>query len=339
LIDITRGLRDDRLYKFNKSAVVLFPTMGEFKLFHEKITEEYKETPTLQNKAPKEFRFLVYLNELVSLEKLREVMKPYGKNNFKEVDVRHFEYFITHDSDSVVLAANLLFSDQSCLKFDQKELNRFSKRSSEWEKPLVDFKHFDNFFGCKVPFEGHFYNDEIMQHRKERTESVLKEALKPGGHVYVKGQGDTVKSLDHPIMVEKAERKSNFRGLLFDVVEIMSKRANFTPSYKYKAKTDTIVNDSPQGFELINEPVYSWSTGISMVFHQVMQLSFVDLIFLVTLNDRYTNFEKLWFAFDETTWMLLGITFVFTFGSIFIINLTPKRVRRIIYGKGEESFN
>jgi hypothetical protein len=334
------------MYKFDKSSIIFIADMLDFSIFHINIRANQQEDrkSTLQNHFRKEFRFLIYVNEFVSLDKLMwEANKYNDRNQKKGGDLRHFEYFIFHNNSRATLAANLLFTGEHCNVPTQKVLNTFNKQSSEWDQPLVDFRHFDNFLGCKLMFDARFYNDEIMQHRAKITKQFMKEASKlaetnkdTNFEHYLAGNLSI--KYENPTMVNRAERKSNFRGLLFEIVRMLSRRANFTPVYKFRPKEigfGSVSRIDQKGIEITHDPVFEWSPNMSIKHHEVALFSYAELYFLITPNDKYTNFEKLFFAFDRTTWIMLGITFMSTFGGIFIINLTPRRVQRVFYGTGK----
>jgi hypothetical protein len=171
------------------------------------------------------------------------------------------------------------------------------------------------------------------------TRNKMVDALKPIGKLSVKERLALVRSqekLDDEAMVRLAERKSDFRGPLFTIVEVLSKRANFTPSYYYWPKKiqKKFGRHVDRAYDIVAEPVFDWTSELEESYHPVGSFTFVELYFLVTLNDRYSNFEKVMFAFDKTTWIMLAITFMSTFSGIFFINLMPRRVRRVFYGTG-----
>ncbi|KAG5669462.1 hypothetical protein PVAND_017349 [Polypedilum vanderplanki] len=59
-----------------------------------------------------------------------------------------------------------------------------------------------------------------------------------------------------------------------------------------------------------------------------------EYYYLVTENDLYTNYEKLFMPFDETTWILLSVTILLTFLIIFGTHYCPQWIRTLIHGAG-----
>jgi hypothetical protein len=57
-------------------------------------------------------------------------------------------------------------------------------------------------------------------------------------------------------------------------------------------------------------------------------------IFLITTpGEQYSDFEKLLLPFDDETWMYLILTFGCAFFFIFGINLLPRLIQDLVYGK------
>lgn len=65
---------------------------------------------------------------------------------------------------------------------------------------------------------------------------------------------------------------------------------------------------------------------------QLIPVNLIKISFYVTLGDRYTYFEKLILPFDSTTWMLLIISFITGYFTIFIIYLCPKFCQHFVFG-------
>ena len=57
---------------------------------------------------------------------------------------------------------------------------------------------------------------------------------------------------------------------------------------------------------------------------------------LITPSELYTNYEKLFFPFDQTTWILLTLTFSIAFAVILVVNQLPRWIRNYVYGDGVE---
>ena len=57
----------------------------------------------------------------------------------------------------------------------------------------------------------------------------------------------------------------------------------------------------------------------------------------VTPAEKYSAYEKLFLPFDLQTWLLLTLTFILTFLSIFIVNRLSKSARSLVYGHRVET--
>ena len=56
-----------------------------------------------------------------------------------------------------------------------------------------------------------------------------------------------------------------------------------------------------------------------------------------TPSEKYTPYEKFFLPFDLETWILLTVTFMLTFLSIFIVNRLSKSAQSLVYGHKVET--
>jgi len=75
---------------------------------------------------------------------------------------------------------------------------------------------------------------------------------------------------------------------------------------------------------------------VSNVLKPLRSVHFVEkeLYFIVPEGELYTEWEKLFLAFDEVTWLLIVITFAASFAVIiFISNFMSRRVQDFVFGE------
>ncbi|KAG5676547.1 hypothetical protein PVAND_006372 [Polypedilum vanderplanki] len=291
-------------HKLSKSAIIFVKTIENWLTLQMNSSQgpERREPFKLDNSNEENFKFLVYIEEMESLEELNNI--PYDlllPKYFDKSEMKFFEFFITHDRKFVNLSANLLFSEKNCFVFTPKLLNTFDIKSQKWNEILQNFDHFNNYHGCMLSFEVHqtylWYYTQI------------------------------------------SGKKFKYNGLLYEILKISSEKLNFTTHYKcydifqekyvhYQQKPKNhFIQEVKIHFGFIHNVTSSmWKAYESLNFY-----------YLVTKNDLYTNYEKLFFPFDDTTWIYLSITFGLTFVIIFILKRCPRWIKIIVFGAGVKS--
>ncbi|KAG5676356.1 hypothetical protein PVAND_006198 [Polypedilum vanderplanki] len=291
-------------HKLSKSAVIFVKTIQN--LLNLQInTQQSKnksENSKLQNINEENFKFLVYIEEMKNLEIFKnfslEIKRP---RHLETSDIKFFEYFITHDRNIVNLSAYLLFSDVKCYLFTPKLLNTFDMKSQKWNKSLENFDHFSNFYGCFLSF--FVYRTYVWYHTQINEEEF------------------------------------QYNGLLYELLKITSEKLNFSIHYIcFDRLKRTFVHDRKNARGHFIQPVGMQYGFVKNIFHSTWKpYGNVDFYYLVTKNELYTNYEKLFFPFDDATWIYLSITFGLTFMIIFILQRCPQWIKVIVFGAGVRS--
>ncbi|KAG5672233.1 hypothetical protein PVAND_002375 [Polypedilum vanderplanki] len=121
-------------------------------------------------------------------------------------------------------------------------------------------------------------------------------------------------------------------GIFEDILRILSKKHNFTIYYQLIKIIDGSVIDLNAKLVdvfFINKDI---STMIYKEHHVTSVIFETNRIFVVSPGCSYTTYEKLFLPYDQTTWILLLITFIIAFCIITIVNMTSLKRRASIYG-------
>jgi uncharacterized protein (UPF0218 family) len=303
-------------HEMNQSAVIFVKTKENLHQLHARSMSPNNSVIKLRNLEPKPFKFLVYVEKIRTLKQLNDTASK--KNNYFApfpADLRFFELFITSDKLTINLTARVLFSEDHCNAFALKVLNKFDKKSQQWTARLENFNPFSNFHGCLLSF-----------------------ATKINNFFYVKNQL-SIKDQFSRSVITSAE--TEFGGLIAEVLSIMAHKCNF--SFLFTVSENVVNSKGPRllgtkNFNtllsrlIIIESAHPWRNILSE--HYTMPISTLEHYYLVSMNDLYTNYEKLLFPFDVATWSLLLFTFGLTFGTIFGLRFCPQWIRTMIIGKG-----
>lgn len=252
-------------------------------------------------KSSKKLTF--YVDEVMSLTNLEQLGDILQKNDFwADRQTEFFKFFIVNTTDTIEFVANVRHSKDLCSNHTRQSLNTFDKSSRRWRKKLEYFKHHKNFHGCPIRFYSRlntfYYPEGYSSNMPYDQETRL-------GHL----------GLKNPKIM---------KGVVSDIIKMMAKNANFTPLFENHIT-------APENTDVI----ISTYVGGSQLIPQGAVIAYMRYYFLITPNDPYTYYERLILPFDDFTWYLMFFTFGFAFGSILFINKMPKKIREIIYGKGD----
>ncbi|KAG5668781.1 hypothetical protein PVAND_016707 [Polypedilum vanderplanki] len=294
-----------------QSAIVFTKSKKNLRTLHKKSINTDELNLSLGNVFPKQFKFLTYVEEIENFDKAdTELFFP--SFSYLRPDMRMFEIYITMDKISINLTANVLFSKNKCGKFHLKRLNSFNLKTQKWKKELKNFNHFDNFHGCLMSFlvevNIFWYFDNYF--------SIFYE-------------GNSLKKF--------ALGNIKFHGLTHEILEKLTKDLNITGHYTYHDRILKIGTGS-KNF-LANNAIasYFYSSEIvrsSTYLHWSNPIYTMEIYYLVTQNDLYTNYEKLLMPFDLITWILLTIVLFLTFCIIFVSYLCPRKFQMLVFGEG-----
>jgi hypothetical protein len=307
-------------HKFNQSAVIFMKSSENLRdLNNQSIA--FKSPTTKLSNIPERYKFLVFVEEIQNHQQICDALANFSiPRPVLMSDLRFFEFFLTSDKKFVNLTANLLYSEEKCGIFTQKLLNSYDIKSQKWTKELRNYNHFENLNDCLLTFgvrmEKHWYVKELRQFFGALPSSDV---------------------IDSMFQIASSKNLKSY-GLISELVELMAQKSNF--SYHY-----SLLLDLQQGSAVMGTKNYAPATSGIITFlggsmssrstiHWTNSFGSIDYYYLVTLNDLYSNYEKLLFPFDAVTWCLLLMTFGLTFGIIFGLHGCPRWIRTVIFGSG-----
>jgi hypothetical protein len=303
-------------HEMNQSAVIFVKTKENLHQLHARSISPNNSVIKLRNLEPKPLKFLVYVEKIRTLKQLNETASKTKKYiAIFPADLRFFELFITTDKLTINLTTRVLFSENHCNAFALKVLNKFDKKSQQWNAKLENFNPFNNFHGCLLSF-----------------------VTKIDRFFYIRNQLPPQFQIPSS---DIAKVETEFGGLIVEVISSMAQKSNF--SFHFTV-LDTLSNST--GSRFLGTKNFNTSLSRLNIIesaqpnrnvrsqHYTKPTSTLEHYYLVSMNDLYTNYEKLLFPFDAVTWSLLLFTFGLTFGTIFGLRFCPQWIRTMIIGKG-----
>lgn len=244
-------------------------------------------------------KFLVLYTSPVDLTKWKSE-KVVRKNYYSIEPLNHLKYQTIlapcGDSSHLCLWAPFRFSKRACNAFSFEEINRFSAKNITWLSDEFRYE-VEDIYGCTVRI---YYIKNTLFHY----------------HSYY----------------QNGKISSGF-GYGIDIINILSKELNFKLEYLdgRTNETDEAVKEwqprSLKDTDFFFDPLppYLSLRGQVLGTHD-------EQTFLLPYGEPYTAFEKLLLPFDETTWMLIGLSMGIGVLTIIIIKLSPIKVQKFVFG-------
>lgn len=295
----------------NNSAMIFVKTFSNLQILHEKSKIINIENTQRENLILIKLKFLTYCEECKAIEDFDNIFLENmpGKNEL--IELAFFEIFIIHSHNAIILILHEIFSENNCASRSLSLLNFIMLDTQEWDEKLTNYDFFSDFNGCILSF--------IVKvgYRFYFADNINADTARQN---YVLGKNEKID------------------GILYEIIDVMSKRYNFTPHYIIDifdyvlfSKNFAPVNGFVNVFKIDFEP----RLEADRLFHFIYPTYETKFYFLISLNDLYTNYEKLVFPFDFPTWLLMIFTFGLTFGSIFGLQFSPRWFRLLFVGKGK----
>jgi len=203
-------------------------------------------------------------------------------------------FFFTNMNESFIDLITI--ESKTCTTCNESRLltlNRFSKATFKWESLMQQLKMIEKLNGSIFDISSNdFKASEDKQKYVGYHYDLLKETAKFGNFKY------RVKN----IMTDDTRNVTNFRR----------KREDSDEHDYYKNHFIKVCNHYERGFK--------------------QRLIYKELYFVIPPGERYTDWEKLFLAFDAITWYLIATTFAVAFAVIFIIQLMPEAVQHLVFG-------
>ncbi|KAG5679167.1 hypothetical protein PVAND_008757 [Polypedilum vanderplanki] len=296
-------------HDLNQSAIFFVETLiGFAKLHVDSIYGRFVNDPQFKSLKPRNFKFLVYIENMDSFEFFENLTKTIKHQSIGFfMDFTFFEFLVFEDKNKILLYANVFYSEEKCGEIQLKKLNSFDKETQKWDKKLENFDHFANFYGCMINFQCYKFEDFYIKSSKKFQ--IYHETL--------------------------FDSNVKFYGVLSILLETVAAKYNFTIHYTM-LKGDQIWGT--KNFNVSKKYIFNIFKNLHPITieysYNSQALYLYDYYFLISHNDVYTNYEKLNFPFDTATWILIFFIFGLTFVSIFGLHFCPHWLKVLIFGKG-----
>lgn len=194
------------------------------------------------------------------------------------------------------------FTESKCDVEQTVTLNSFNIKKEKWNKPLKIDYNFENYHGCTLSVYSEVFRIYFVDMLFEPEAFFIRNLIP---EPYLK------------IITEAYEKRNEIE---FNFLQIFAKQGNFTMEKTSRE------NERKKVIFLTTHIILFQYVHSSMEFFQE------DYTLIATPAQAYNSYEKLMLPFDFTTWILLVVTFIISFATIFIANQASKKYQQIVFG-------
>jgi hypothetical protein len=238
-----------------------------------------------------------------------------------------YELLLVHEKDELKLKTISYFTEGKCEEPIVVELNSMSKTTGKWNKQLENVEPLMNLYGCLITFINDFGPSFYANELKPLFKTVSDPEDNIARITQLVDQGNLV-----------------YRGFFHDFTQVIAKKANFTANHQIQMPGTREFQFIPQNNKVVNtfltmdcftlnKMIFS-NDGKTQGIHITTPFMSIGFYYLITPNEFYTNYEKLFFAFETYAWISFGLTFGFTLGAILVVNRVQRRIQNVIFGVG-----
>jgi len=205
---------------------------------------------------------------------------------------------LVNDGDYIDLKVAAFVAESSCEKAHLRTIDRFSKRTRQWESPAK----FDltalrsNNFGCPLlTYIPAGFPEIIWPNENE----------------------------------DKGENFSQLSGYFTKITNELTKRTNFSINLQHTGMTF----DSDNEMDLILMGISNEGESVENDIMIDLISIYREIIVVIPLNDFYSGLEKLFLPFDVVTWILITITFAIGLITIMIVTQLSRTIQSFVIGR------
>ncbi|KAG5671224.1 hypothetical protein PVAND_001433 [Polypedilum vanderplanki] len=248
----------------------------------------------LNNFAQISLRFIVYCENWTEYATVLPFM---DRKSLYVGNLANHEYIIKVAKNSIDLMTFKYFSEVACYKVQVVKLDTFNITTQKWNQNLTKSDNGKNFHGCLI--------------------STLTNITQVLGHSSI-GFGTI-----------NQHGKMKIYGMFYEINEIYSVRANFTPFYQLCNYSKAL----PTHNKVVKHTLSYW-WGSQTSFDAIFSPPFVnhDTFWAITPTPFYNNYEKIFFPFDELSWILFALFFIIMFIAIALIKKSSIKIQTMIFG-------
>lgn len=264
----------------------------------------------LSNGYPKEFHFLVYIDDFD--HKLTKSMaeKESGENFSPPIRLFPHQTFLVKTKnvkDSLSLITFEAFQQPNCRDWKPTEVNRYSRKKKSWKSKEYFIQKHKNFNGCRicvpVPVPQTLFRFSLNENKKVNS----------------------------------------IWGFSHSVLEALRTNQNFSYEYKifHRSGLKGTITDTTCHPDFWINYTSIRTLGSERVFDESLQIKLdaitdgfttMDEIILISRSEPYTQFEKIILPFEKEVWHWLIATVAIAAMMILVLKFMKKNIQNLVFG-------
>jgi len=217
------------------------------------------------------------------------------KHHLENPDFRLKTYYIVNAKDSIDLIAIVMHTAKACNKTQLIVINRYQKAGMKWDKPMPVISTAVEFHSCPMYFE-------------------------------LQGRNIGVN------ITKVNDEEVKITGAVAEIFKDVARVSNFTPNFGITRDLTLVMDLDRLKYRPVKIGPSLFLSSNSVI--KAVPFYYAGLYFIVPQGEPLTDWEILTLAFDETTWILIGVTFFTAFTVIFVIHaIQSTTVRNFVFGR------
>lgn len=214
--------------------------------------------------------------------------------------ILQFQYFIVENTTTIRLMTFVYYTPTTCKQLTLIEVNSFNKKYMKWISDKFHIEKFTNFFGCtlSVPIP-----------------------------------------MNYPVTMHTVIRNSEgrlifwFYGYNVELTETLGRHLNMKLAFNPMDGNAKLYYDAKPDFRIdVFDNELFYQNYINKTF-MLQPHIFTDMRVAVPPGADYSAYEKLVLPFELEVWAWIGVTFMISFLTIFIVYRFSAKVRNFIFGR------
>lgn len=246
------------------------------------------------------FQFIIFCTGLTKKGLLSFRNNPALRESY----MLRYEYFIVDEGDFINLWTFVWYSPEKCNQLQLVLVNKFSKKTKNWDTKKFLIEKFANLYGCKLNF---FFKESFPSYFFPKFDENNEDCAGYTCETAKALSGKLNYTYDSHIDMMHPLKPKHPNGIIPEVYDLRWLGVALAASYQMRYEKSRF---------------YFYSTTFD----------FVECSIAIPKGESLDSYERIIRPFDAETWTLVVITFATAFTSIFVIKFGDNHLKDFVFG-------
>jgi hypothetical protein len=218
-----------------------------------------------------------------------------------DTEILQYEYFIVDIGKSIKLFTFSWYTEIKCNVPQLIEVNSFDKKALKWKNSNFVLEKLTNFYGCSFT-------------------------------VRMRSEGRAF----------EGKNENSFTGYNYKILKDLSSQLNYKleiiiTEYYHTSEASTYSREGKSFDMHVNHGCINRQDLITRTVAYLQPYMWNGHFLAVPPGKEYDNYEKLLLPFDVETWIMLCLTFLAAFTTVFIVSFMKPEVRSVVFGREDST--